>query len=302
MNKVVITGISGFIGSNISEYLLSQNCKVYAIIRENSNLKKLEGFKSEIIFFQIDDVDLKIKLEALGEFSLIHCAWNGVGSELRNIWQIQIENISFFAKILSFIESSIIKKIIFLGSQAEYGKFVFQVNEESPLDLNSAYGVSKNTCRLMLELFATEKNINWIWLRVFSLFGPKEDERWLIPSLIKKMKNSEVIELTKGEQVYSYMYVKDFSKIIYLILDKKVHNGIYNIANNETMILKDLIVILKEKINKDAKLIFGALPYRENQSMIISASIRKILNQIGQFDFTELPLAIDETIDFYEKN
>ena len=110
MNKVVITGISGFIGSNISEYLLSQNCKVYAIIRENSNLKKLEGFKSEIIFFQIDDVDLKIKLEALGEFSLIHCAWNGVGSELRNIWQIQIENISFFAKILSFIESSIIKK------------------------------------------------------------------------------------------------------------------------------------------------------------------------------------------------
>ena len=154
----------------------------------------------------------------------------------------------------------------------------------------------------MLELFATEKNINWIWLRVFSLFGPKEDERWLIPSLIKKMKNSEVIELTKGEQVYSYMYVKDFSKIIYLILDKKVHNGIYNIANNETMILKDLIVILKEKINKDAKLIFGALPYRENQSMIISASIRKILNQIGQFDFTELPLAIDETIDFYEKN
>lgn len=302
LNKVVITGISGFIGSNISEYLLSQNFKVYAIIRENSNLKKLEGFDSKITFFQIEDTDLNLKLTALGEFSLIHCAWNGVGSDLRNNWQIQIENILFFAKLLTSLESSKIKKLIFLGSQAEYGKLHCQVSEYSPLELNSPYGIAKNTCRSMLELFASEKKINWVWLRVFSIFGPKEDHKWLIPSLIQKIKNGDRIELTKGEQVYSYMYVKDFARIIYLILANKIESGIYNIANSETILLKDFVIMLRDKINKDAKLIFGALPYRENQSMIISSNISKIINQIGDFDFTEISSAIDETIYYYEEN
>lgn len=302
LNKVVITGISGFIGSNISEYLLSQNCIVYAIIRENSNLKKLEGFESKITFFHIEDTDLNLKLAELGEFSLIHCAWNGVGSELRNNWQSQIENITFFAKILSAIKTAKIKKLIFLGSQAEYGKLFSKVNEDFPLDLNSAYSVLKNTCRMMLELFASEKKMDWIWLRVFSIFGPKEDRNWLVPSLISKIKNNEIIELTKGEQVYSYMFIKDFAKIIHLILEKKVESGIYNIANSETIILKEFICILKDKINSDARLIFGALPYRENQSMIISASIDKISRQIGCFEFTDMSSALDETIYYYVNN
>jgi UDP-glucose 4-epimerase len=302
LKKVVITGISGFIGSNISEYFISHDFQVYGIVRKKTNIKKLKGFDSSITFFDIDDRDLKLKLSQLGEFSLIHCAWNGVNAELRNDWLIQAENISYFARILNLIESTQLKKLIFLGSQAEYGRIDFEVHEQSALELNSAYGISKNTCRLMLELFASEKNINWIWLRVFSLFGPREDDRWLIPSLIQKMKKSKNVELTKGEQIYSYMYVADFSRMLHLILEKKVDNGIYNIANKNTVVLKDLIGLLKEKINRNAKLVFGAIPYRTNQSMLISASIDKIIGQIGDFDFTDISKALEETIGYYEKN
>jgi nucleoside-diphosphate-sugar epimerase len=302
LKKVVITGISGFIGSNISEYLLSHDFQVYGIVRKKTNIKRLEGFDSSITFFDIDDTDLKLKLAQLGEYSLIHCAWNGVNAELRNDWLIQAENISYFARILNLVESTQIKKLIFLGSQAEYGKIDFEVHEGSPLELNNVYGISKNSCRHMLELFASEKNINWIWLRVFSLFGPREDDKWLIPSLIQKMKKSKNVELTKGEQIYSYLYVSDFSRILHLILEKKVNNGIYNIANKNTVVLKDLIGLLKEKINSNAKLMFGAIPYRTNQSMVISASIDKIIGQIGDFTFTDISKALEETIAYYEKN
>lgn len=300
--KILITGITGFIGSNIAQYLVQFDFDVYGILRKESQINNLLEIEDKVSFFQIEDCDLNLKLEQLGPFSVIHCAWNGVNSESRDDWTVQTKNILFFSKILGILDSCQINKFIFLGSQAEYGVISSCVNEDAPIKLNSAYGWAKESCRSMFEIYANKKEFDWLWLRVFSLFGPREDKTWLIPSLIDKLGKNEELDLTKGEQVYSYLYIKDFSKIIMLLLNNELNSGVYNVSNVHSIILKDLILSLKDVLKSRSKLNFGALSYRKNQSMVMLGSTEKLFGQIGPIEFTPFLEAIEQTCEYYIEN
>ena len=301
MNGVLITGITGFLGSHIAEKIVKdKNYNVFGLKRKNSDIWRCEAFKDKVVWIDIDDEKFKSKILKCKIDTIIHGAWIGVEARERDDWDLQYQNLYLLTTILQIAKELSLKKFIFLGSQAEYGKIEGIVNEEQECNVLNAYGSVKLTCLELLRTFSICNNITWIWLRVFSVFGEKENKTWLIPSLIIKMKCEYQMDFTSGFQKYSYLYVKDFGSIIEKIIFLPVVSGIYNVSSDNVVSIRSLIEHIRDKVNPDFKLNFGALEYRKNQSMYIQGSISKLKSQIGNIQFTDFYDAIQSTINYYK--
>ena len=109
------------------------------------------------------------------------------------------------------------------------------------------------------------------------------------------------MDFTLGEQKYAYLYVKDFASIINKIIILPIVSGVYNVSSDSVRAIRSVLEQIRNKINPEFKLNFGALPYRENQSMHMQGSIDKLITQIGNIEFTDFSIAIEKTINYYNK-
>jgi UDP-glucose 4-epimerase len=300
MNKILITGITGFIGSQIAELLVQNNFKVIGLKRSHSNIWRCEEIKEKIIWVDIDvEDDYKKQLENIGFETLIHCAWIGVESNERGMWDLQLKNLTFLSELLQISRKVNVKKIIVLGSQAEYGALEGKISETHPTNPLNAYAAIKLACLELTKNFANINDIKWIWIRVFSLFGEKEGVNWLIPNTLNSIKNNIKLELTPGEQKYSYLYIKDFTEVIYKLIYKNVDSGVYNVSSVISFSIKSIVTQIRNIVNPSFELKFGTLKYRENQSMHIEGDMKKLEDQIGKINFTDFNVAIENTINYY---
>jgi nucleoside-diphosphate-sugar epimerase len=298
---ILITGITGFLGSHIAENLIN-NFNIIGLKREKSNIWRCLEFKDKVTWIDIDEEkDYIKKLTGYSIDTIIHGAWIGIESFERDDWSLQIKNIQFLSELLQVAKEKAVKKFIFLGSQAEYGNINGIVSEEQVCEAFNAYGSVKLACLEILKTFSINNKINWIWLRLFSFFGEKENETWLFPSLIKKIKTESEMDFTLGEQKYAYLYVKDFALIMDKLVTINIKSGIYNVSSNSVRSIRSLVEEIQRQIKPSFQLNFGALKYRDNQSMHIQGSINKLNDQIGKVEFTDFTIAIENTINYYNK-
>jgi len=300
MHKILITGASGFLGSHIAETLVNNNYNVIALKRKQTDCWRCKDFFNKIEWVDIDEEGMwKKKIVESNPDTLIHTAWIGVEAHERDDWDVQIKNINFLTELLTLGLKSNIKRMINLGSQAEYGILNDIADEDDVVSPVTAYGATKIACLSIFKTFCELNNINWIWLRLFSFFGERESNSWLIPSVINKMRLSKQMDLTAAQQKYAYMYVQDFNRIMLKLLDIKIPSGVYNISGDQIISIKDLITKIKDRINPNFILNFGAVPYRKNQSMFIQGDMAKLTLQIGKAQFTEFSVALEATINYF---
>jgi len=302
MHKVLITGITGFLGSHIAETLLNNNIQVIGLKRENSNIWRCHDFKAKIQWIDIDEQGhFKEQLLKSSIDTIIHGAWIGVESNERNNWEQQTKNIPFLVELLEVAKAVGVKKFIFLGSQSEYGNINGKISEQEKTQALTAYGSIKLACLEIVKTFCSTNNINWIWLRLFCLFGERENQNWLIPSLINSMLLEKQMDFTLGEQKYAYLYVKDYAAMMNKMVTMTIESGVYNVSSNTIRTIKSVVEDIKKYINPEFILNFGALNYRENQSMHMEGDISKLTAQIGKIEFTEYNIALKNTLDYYLK-
>jgi len=282
-NRILITGISGFLGSQIAKQLISQGNELIATKRQSSDLWRCEDYANNITWVNINEADWQTKILEFHPEIIIHTAWSGVFATDRDDWEVQFSNIDFTLKLLQIAKQCKLKKFIGFGSQAEYGNFSGIVDENYTLNPNSAYGSSKIAISQIIKSFCSINQINWYWFRLFSFFGELENNTWFIPTLIDKISSVQKMDMTPGEQKYAYMYVGDLARIIGKTVEVDINSGIYNISSSYAMTLVELTNKILELI-KPAKsqINFGAIPYRTNQSMHIQGSNLKLEKELGE--------------------
>ena len=140
--KILITGITGFIGSHIAEELLRKKFEIIGLKRKNSDCWRCEDIIDKIMWIDVDDFFVK-KIVALKPDIIVHCAWNGAGAEDRNNPEVQKENLDFLNAILEIAGKLKIDKLIGLGSQAEYGFLNKAVSENNLIAPDTEYGKTK---------------------------------------------------------------------------------------------------------------------------------------------------------------
>ena len=175
------------------------------------------------------------------------------------------------------------------------------MDEHFPVNPKTAYAAAKVACLDLLTSFCMIHQIAWYWFRLFPLFGPYESDRWLIPSLIKTIFSETSMDLTKGEQRLPYLYVGECANAIASpLLVQEDQSGVYNVCADNAQPLRDLVTKIKDAVNPDFQLNFGALPYRYGQSMLMGGDTTALRKKLYQLDTASFDMRLQETISYYK--
>lgn len=280
----IITGVTSFLGKSTARFLLQSDFLVFGIVRPNSKnkdkLSDLKGIKLiEIDFDKINSSDfnnisdyIKNSISSIiknkPDITFIHFAW---GSTLdRNNFKMQMLNVDYSLKVLEFAKLMRVKRFIFAGSQAEYS--------------DSAYGMAKAQFAESATKHLKNSDMKFIHLKIFSIYGKDDRETSLIKTLVKACKENKDFNLSSCNYKWNFLYINDFICIIYKIIDKDICSGDYDIASNDTRLLKDYCIEVKEVLNSRSTLNFGVRA--DSSEKFAIPHINKLMSAIGNFSFT----------------
>jgi nucleoside-diphosphate-sugar epimerase len=297
MAKIFLTGITGFLGSNIARYLAGEGHSIIATYREGSSTLCCADITDKIDWVLQDEGEWIETIINYKPKVIIHSAWIGVSHADRDNWDVQYKNVDYLNTILSIAKNSNTKHMVVLGSQAEYGVFNGCIDEEYSLKPTEAYGYIKIVCSELVKQHCNYNNINWYWLRLFSFFGKGEASTWLIPSLVHRILTSTHMDFTPGEQKYAYLYVNDLGcAIANIIKHEGTSSGIYNISGSKVIKLRDLVQKITSYLDESFQLNFGKLPYRVNQPMHMQGNSTKFIKTFGEFEKSDFDSSLHQTI------
>ncbi len=240
MIKAVVTGAAGFAGFSVTKELLHRGYEVYAVLRPGSEHNgRLDGLSGNLHALELDQNNFDSIDDLIGDSCdlFFHLAWSGG----RDDFKAQYSNVENSLKALESAGKLHCRRFIGIGSQAEYGICDIIINEGVTPDPINAYGAAKTAAMYLTKRRAEQLDIEWIWGRIFSLYGDYEPSGRMLPDLIDSLISDKDINLSSCEQYWDYLHVRDAAKAIAL-LGEKAHSGeIYNIANGSYRPLKEFV-------------------------------------------------------------
>lgn len=300
MKNVIITGATGEIGLALVNELLTQNKNVTVIVRPNS---KRTGRLPENKNLQI----VKCELENLLEFSnsckfserfdvFYHLGWDY--SRDHNNVDKQLLNVVYTLNAIKTAVHLGCSCFIGAGSQAEYGRRDGLIDEDTPCFPETAYGIAKLCAEQMSRLFCEQQGIRFVWPRIFSVYGPGDAESTMVISVIRQLLADKSPALTKGEQMWDFLYVSDCARALRLLGEKETCDGAYCIGSGISKPLRLYIEEIRDCINKKMPLVFGEVQYSKRQVMNLNVSIEKLTNATGFQPEITFPVGIRRTVQW----
>ena len=280
--KIFVTGATGYLGYHFSKCAINQGHKVLCL-RRNTSKSLFEPDTESDVQWVFNDDKLRKNVEAFKPDVLFHAAWGGVRGSDRDDKVIQNDNVVMSRNLFSLYPY---KQIIAIGSQAEYGYYSDSIPEDHPLNPTMEYAKAKVQCCNELKAYCEKNNIEWQWIRIFTVFGEKQTGG-LIKLAIEKCLNGEMsFDTTPGEQKYSYLYAEDFGNAVCNMLGSKGKSGIYNLSQPKCIISnKEILEEVKTLTKSDIHINFGAIPYPEGQVMLMDGKVDKYEIAFGEGKF-----------------
>jgi len=297
--RAFVTGATGFIGSHLVERLLRADVAVAVLLRPNSNAWRIAALLPRVTVIPGDLHALAALEPPLREFApdtLFHLAWEGVAGRERNSPD-QIEaNLMPTVALVRLAGRVGCRTWVGLGSQAEYGPQPAMIHEDTPPRPTTLYGVTKLCAGLLAGRLAADAGLRFAWLRVFSVYGPKDNPGWLLPDLIRALLRGERFALTACEQRWDYLYVTDAAEAIYRVGATPNAAGIFNLGSGQTQPLRTIVERVRDLIDPRLPLGFGELPYRPDQVMHLHADITRLTRATGWRPAVSLDDGLRQTI------
>lgn len=253
--KIFVTGASGFIGSALIPALLKKNYDVFVLVRSIEKIKKYDWYNNvKYIVKDLKSIS-KNDLEQINPDIVYHLAWSNLPNyqDPVHIKKNLPEQLSF---LRAFAQSGL-KKIIISGSCLEYGLKEGLLNEDDSLKPTTSYGLSKVSIYSMLKDLKLKYNFDFIWYRIFYVYGCNQNPKSLYPSLLRAIKNKDrIFKMSHGNQVRDFIHINDV--INYFLMPLKTDmNGVFNISSGEGVRVKDFVRKIIDSYNSDLKIDFG---------------------------------------------
>ena len=301
--KYLVTGGAGFIGSNIAKTLEAQGHEVTVIddFSKNGHFKNLIGFKGDVIA-----ADLVEYLPENDYFDAIFHEAAITDTTVMDQKQMMEQNVEAFRNLLDYAAENEIPKVIYASSAATYGNGAVPMKESQPTHPENVYGFSKVIDDNVARLFSHDhQDMKIIGLRYFNVFGPGEDYKGKMASMVyqlyNQMKAGQRPRVFKyGEQMRDFVYVKDVVKANLCALQNGKETAVYNCATGIARSYNDVIKCLNHELgtNLEPDYIDNPYPFFQNKT---EADMNLAWEKIGyKPDFT-LETAIADYVKILEE-
>ncbi len=254
MEKVLITGGSGFIGSHVVDKFIANNYEVVVVDNlVTGNYKNIDGKKLTFVNEDIRNIKKLEEIFVSNKIShVIHMAAQvSVSASVENIKYDAEENIIALINILELSKKYGIKKVLFSSTAAVYG-----IPEEVPSKENnktnplSPYGLSKLVGEEYLKMYSKLFGVNYVILRYANVYGPRQSahgEAGVVSIFNDKIKEkSDIFIEGDGNQTRDFVYVKDVANANYLCTVEDVKNEILNVSTNTEISIVNLFNTMKK--------------------------------------------------------
>ena len=270
-NTYLITGATGFIGSNIVKFLLKKKNTVYILVKFSSIKKIIKKKKLHLIYYRNLN-DIKKKLEKYEFSNFIHCATYYPSSNITDSKIINMinSNITFGFLVFMAIKNKI-RTFINFGSMMEYGKYDIEKS-------SNFYGLTKKIYGDILNILINKNKIKYYNIKLYDTYGPNDIRNKLIPTLISNYYKSKITKINSENLEINIISIEKILIFINNVFLNKILPGTYCLLGKFIKIKKIL-----EYLNKNTKKKF-LIKYESKKKI---SQIQKKFKKLNYIYFNE---------------
>lgn len=301
--RCMVTGASGFIGAALVKRLGSRGHAVLAVVRPGTNMARLADASPQVEYAYAS-LDSLLSIEAqVSNFApdvVFHLAWWGGNSKrfVNEIDQVLI-NVPGTLHTAHLARESGAKTFIYFGSCVEYGTYCVPVRESDPAIPKNLYGAAKYVGMQSAEGFCRLSDIRFCSVRPFWTYGPGDDRARMIPGLIEKLLDGQRPELTRGEQLWDFLYIEDAVEAVVGLAEESAASGIFNLASGTAVPLCEVMQHVRDLIDPKLELGLGEVPYAPDQIMHLQGDITRLRQAIGWEPSVSLAEGLRRTVAWH---
>jgi nucleoside-diphosphate-sugar epimerase len=286
MNTFVVTGGTGFLGSELTKRLVRSGHRVIVLKRKQSNLLRLQPILHDLLTYNVED-GLSSPFEAgYSVEAILHTA-SCYGRNAESASEVVASNLGFPLKLLEVAASA--------------GTSLF-VNADTALHSSvNSYALSKHQFRTWGKALAEEGKIKFLNVRLEQFYGPGDD-LWKFPMhvILSCVRDVPELRLTQGDQKRDFVYISDVVEAFRILLENALRDGqgyaSTDVGTGKPVSIRAFVELVQRITGAQTKLIFGAVPYRQDEVMLSESDTRS-LRAFGWSPEVDLDAGIRNTIE-----
>ena len=260
MTKVLVTGANGYIGHHVVDDLIAKGCEVIAVSRNNSGINPKAKFCNESIFSGNPELYRYFGYPD----ACIHLAWRDGFEHNSNA---HMRDLSKHYEFLTNMIDAGLPRLSVMGTMHEIGYWEGAIDENTPCNPRSQYGIAKNALRQSMLLYASKRKTKLNWLRAYYITGDDARSHSIFSKLLKaSQEGKNEFPFTTGKNKYDFIDVEDLSEMIIAATLQTKINGIINCCSGEPVTLAERVEKFIKENNLCIKLDYGAFPDRDYDS------------------------------------
>lgn len=306
--KVLITGIDGFVGNYLANFLLEKNNEVYGTTilddyqKDKVIVKKMNLLDSENVNKIIEEIKPDKIFHLAGQSAV------GVSWEIPTV-TINV-NVNGTINILEAIRKNKLKtRILIVGSSDEYGRVTPKdcpVTEEKDLKPESPYGISKKTQEEISKLYEKVYNLDIVMVRPFNHIGVGQGKNFVVSDFASKISEIEkgecnILKVGNLEAYRDFTDVKDIVRGYDLLLEKGIKGEIYNIGSGKEIKIRTILDKLISMSTKEIKVEVDVEKLRPVDVPLIVCDNSKIKKDTGWVPVISIDETLKEILEYWRK-
>lgn len=296
MKKVLLTGATGFIGSQVTAELLKRGYEVHALVYPPFAPEQPNFVQHEMNLMDtkaVDDFFAQHPFE-----NLIHLAWY-VGPKC-HISNLNIGWVGATLNLLTSFQKHGGKCFVGAGTCSEYEyKYGYLNEDETPTNPGTLYGNGKHAVFELAQIFCRQNGIGFKWPRIFNLYGPNEKPQRLMPSVINSCLKGEDVKVSDCLKFQDYLHVADTARGIVDVFESDIE-GAVNICSGQPVQLRTIVNKIAELTGFKGQILWGAIPAAFGDDLVVGNNQK--LKSIGWQPKYSLEEGLKETINWWRKH
>lgn len=269
MMKVLVTGVTGFIGGALVRRLVREGWRVSVVVREESDASGLTDLSSHISKFVYDgSTESLIEMLRVSKPDLVYHLASLFLSEHSpsDVTRLIQSNVLFGAQLLEAMSINGVKRIVNAGTSWQH----YHSREYRATNL---YAATKQAFEDLLGFYNDRHEISQITLKLFDTYGPGDKRRKLVNLVVDALKSGVELGVSPGEQTIDISFIDDVVEEFYQC-GKYIHMSSDCISeeyfvSGERFTIKELVCEISNAYGMQGNIVFGARPYREREVMTL---------------------------------
>lgn len=301
--KCLVTGGAGFIGSNLTKYLIDKGHDVTVIDDFSSSGRQKVDPRALLIKGSISNDELLNK-HVSNKDVVFHLAATGIiKKSIEDLYPFFVNNLINGIKLLEAMRKFEVKKIIYSSSSEVYGDTKNSViKEDDPKEPINPYGATKYALENALSSYYHSFGIESTSLRYYNIYGPGDEQHpvtRVIPKWVKGAINDEPITLYwGGRQKKDYVYVDDVLRANLLAAENTNGFSVYNVGSGQPITMLNIAQILEKVLGKNLN--FQNMDERLGNPEVLVADIYRIKKELDWAPQVNLEEGLKYTIEYYD--